>query len=169
MIYKKYPIKKVKLIIENEVGKELAAHNLKFRDLSYIKKLRNKNRKNFNYKKKITWTQHIKWYVGYLKNLDNFFYILKNNDLNYGTMGIKLKSDGWHIYSVIRDDSVVYEKNLMRILVNGVLQNYIVSKDIFCEVVHGNGAVNWYYKLGFYLVNETKNTYHLVLRKVNRI
>jgi homoaconitase/3-isopropylmalate dehydratase large subunit len=84
-------------------------------------------------------------------------------------MGIKLKSDGWHIYSVIRDDSVVYEKNLMRILVNGVLQNYIVSKDIFCEVVHGNGAVNWYYKLGFYLVNETKNTYHLVLRKVNRI
>jgi hypothetical protein len=108
----------------------------------------------------------MKWYVEYLKAPNNFFYILKRDRFNYGTIGIKMKSEGWHIYSVIRDDSMIYEKNLMQILVNGVLQNYIVSGDIFCEVVRGNTAIEWYSKLGFKLTHKTKNSYHLVLRKV---
>ncbi len=166
MIYKRCLGKKVKLIIKNDSGRELVAQNLSFKYLRYIKKLKNKNYKNFTYNKKITWVQHIKWYIGYLKASDNFFYILKSDKSNYGTIGIKMKNDGWHIYSVIRDDSKIYEKNLMQILVNGVLQNYIVSEDIFCEVVRGNSAIKWYSKLGFKLTHETKNSFYLVLRKV---
>ena len=169
MIYKRCLVKKRKLIIKNDSGRELVAQNLSFKYLRYIKKLKNKNRMKFTYNKKITWVRHINWYIEYLKAPKNFFYILKSDKSNYGTIGIKMKNDGWHIYSVIRDDSKIYEKNLMSILVNGVLQNYIVSGDIFCEVVRGNSAMNWYSMLGFELTHETKNSYYLVLRKVGSV
>ena len=169
MIYKKYPIKKVNLIIKNEISAELTAQHLTFRYLSYIKKLKNRNSKNFTYNKKITWTHHMKWYIRYLRESENFFYILKSEEINYGTIGVKKKSDGWHIYSVIRDDANIYKENLMQTLVNGVLQNYIISGNIFCEVIRGNSAIEWYYKLGFELIHETDNSYHLCLSKVGLI
>ena len=154
------------MIIKNKISTELIAQHLTFRYLNYIKKLKNKNRNNFTYKKKVTWLQHIKWYIKYLRDSDNFFYILKSEKINYGTIGIKMKSNGWYIYSVIRDDSKIYKTNLMQTLVNGVLQNYITSGDIFCEVVRENSAINFYYKLGFELTHETNNSCHLVLSKV---
>ena len=54
----------------------------------------------------------------------------------------------------------------MQTLINSVLQNYIISENIFCQVVRENSAREWYYKLGFELTHETNNSCHLVLSKV---
>ena len=89
MIYQKFSSKKVDLIIKNKMNIELIAQHLTFRHLNYIKKLKNKNRNNFTYKKKVTWLQHIKWYIKYLRDSDNFFTFLKVKKLITGQLESK--------------------------------------------------------------------------------
>lgn len=157
--------KRVNIILQSRKSKECVASPLTIFDLKYIKDLKDKNRKKFTYSKRLSWIRHLIWYSHYLKNKNNHFYILKYDGFNYGTIGIRWESDCWHIYSVIRDDSMVYEENLMLEMCKELFLVYGNFGNICCDVLKDNSVLNWYSKMGFELIQESELLYFLVLKK----
>ena len=130
---------------------------LKWRDLRFTKKLKNENRNYFFYKEKLTWKTHLKWYYKYMKTSDNFFFIIEFGKDKYGTIGIRFRDGYWDIYSVSRNKSVTYQKDLM---FNAMLKitSFFDQSHIFrCLVLINNPALFWYKKIGFVVNREFCN------------
>jgi hypothetical protein len=146
-------------------GETLSAKHLSFLDLIYIKKLKNTNKEMFFYDKNLSNFRHLNWYLRYLVNKDNIFWVLMIGKINYGTVGIKKTNIGYELYSVIRDSSKRYYSNAMYLLVGTLISHYSRSENIYCKVKKGNSAIEWYYKLGFKLQSENLLFYNLVLER----
>ena len=161
------PDKLDEIIISNSLNLNIKAVPIRFNDLAYTRDLKNFNRSHFFFSKSISWPRHLAWWLRYKKQLDNYFYIIKIEDTNYGTFAIKLMENRWQIYSVIRDTKTQYRPRAMTEAVLFILNFFINLGEIYASVLISNKALYWYYSIGFEEIEKYQNyvTIRYVLKK----
>jgi len=157
MIELNLPYKMDEIIISNSLNLKIKAVPIRFNDLGYTRDLKNINKSYFFFSKSITWPRHLAWWLQYKRKLNNYFYVIKIGDTNYGTFGIKLIENRWHIYSVIRDAKAQYRPLAMKETVLFILNFFVNFGEIYASVLSSNKALFWYYNMGFEEVEKFQN------------
>jgi hypothetical protein len=161
------PGKLDEIIIGNSLNLKIKAVPIRFKDLAYTRDLKNFNRSYFFFSKTITWPRHLAWWLQYKKELNNYFYVIKIEDINYGTFAIKLMDNRWNIYSVIRDKRTQYRPRAMKETVLFILNFFVNFGEIHASVLISNKALYWYYSIGFEEIEKFQNyiTLRYILKK----
>ena len=167
MVKLNLPDKMNEIVISNSLNLKIKAVPIRFNDLIYTRDLKNINKSYFFFNKSITWRRHLSWWLQYKRQSNNYFYIIKIGETNYGTFAIKFIENRWHVYSVIRDTKAKYRPLAMKETALFILNLFANFGEIYASVLSSNKALHWYYNVGFEEVEKFQNstTIRYILKK----
>ena len=144
----------------------MSIHAITEKDLSNLRQWKNDHREFFFYKEEISSEQQQDWFCEYQKRLDDYMFIVKVDDVEIGCMGIRLFSDAWDIYNVIRANQ--NGKGAMSSALQSMIR-FAESRHSFpitVKVLKNNVAVDWYKKNGFVEISEHPDYFGMVYEEV---
>ncbi|MBP7055345.1 MAG: GNAT family N-acetyltransferase [Candidatus Omnitrophica bacterium] len=152
------------ITIRQSGADELVLRSISGQDCERLRKWKNANKSAFFYDKHITSEDQNKWYLGYLRDPQNYMFILEHSSAPIGCIGFKLVCEGADIYNVIMGDLNYRRKGILSIGLN-MLCSYIKkshTEKIFLKVLDKNTTAHRFYlKNGFIITGKKED--HLVM------
>lgn len=161
-----------KILVTSSDCPNLRLRTIEETDQENLRAWKNVNRTSFFYQEKIEPVQQQKWFTGYLERKDDAMFIVEELPASYkgssepamtencygiGCLAFRLEADGKiDLYNIIRGKEGtgrVFMKDAMWLLLNYIAECY-PGREIKCDVLKDNPAVNWYRKCGFAILQE---------------
>jgi len=154
--------KNIKILCKRQ---ESILKSITFADMENLREWKNKNRGVFFYQKIINIEQQERWFSNYLKDSNNYMFLVEYNSLEIGCMGFRLISDIADIYNVILGSSQYQRKGLMSLALK-MLCSYVFSfhtTAVEVKVLKSNMlGRKFYLKNKFFVIRECEK--HLVMK-----
>jgi ribosomal protein S18 acetylase RimI-like enzyme len=142
----------------------LAKNNL--HDSKFVFNLYNENVKNgfFFNKKKINFSNHHNWYVTYINNKDNFFFIGFINNVKFGY--VRFKKNRFYEVSIAIKKNYLKKKLGSKLLSKSIKISKIKSY-IFAKVKKTNINSYFFFNKNNFEIESDKRSYVILKKKIN--
>ena len=140
--------------------KKIRLTPIKFDDIENLRIWKNSHKDFFFLKKKINKKDQKSWFENiYLKNKNDFMFIIYYKSQTIGTIGCRLINNYWDIYNVMNVNKNYKGKGIMSLALK-LLISFMESKsnkDVTAKVLANNSNLKWYLKNNFNVVKEMGN------------
>lgn len=143
---------------------EIKLTSISIDDIENLRNWKNENKDFFFLDKEITIEKQKKWYENiYLKDENNYIFIITYGFHTIGTIGCRLINDKWDIYNVMNISNSFKGKGIMSIALKLLIDftETIKISEISAKVLVSNLNLNWYLKNRF-VVSEKLDNYYLI-------
>jgi len=132
--------------------KSIILKSIALQDQEILRTWKNKNKEYFFFKEEINQEMQQVWFNGYLRDPNNYMFIIEYNLRSVGCIGFKVTPEGADIYNVILGDDAFAKSGIMSRSMK-IMCSYIIEKGIsriFLKVLQINRiAYEWYLKNSF--------------------
>ena len=140
--------------------KKIRLTPIKIDDLENLRIWKNLYKDFFFLKKEINKKDQKSWFENiYLKNKNDFMFIIYYKSQIIGTIGCRLLDNYWDIYNVMNVNKDYKGKGIMSLALK-LLISFMESKsnkDVTAKVLANNSNLKWYLKNNFKVVKEMGN------------
>ena len=140
--------------------KKIRLTPIKIDDLENLRIWKNLYKDFFFLKKEINKKDQKSWFENiYLKNKNDFMFIIYYKSQTIGTIGCRLLDNYWDIYNVMNVNKDNKGKGIMSLALK-LLISFMESKsnkDVTAKVLVNNSNLKWYLKNNFNVVKEMGN------------
>jgi len=140
--------------------KKIRLTPIKIDDLENLRIWKNLYKDFFFLKKEINKKDQKSWFENiYLKNKNDFMFIIYYKSQTIGTIGCRLLDNYWDIYNVMNVNKDYKGKGIMSLALK-LLISFMESKsnkDVTAKVLANNSNLKWYLKNNFNVVKEMGN------------
>lgn len=140
--------------------KKIRLTPIKIEDIENLRVWKNINKDFFFLKNEINKKNQKSWFENvYLKNKNDFMFIIYYKSQTIGTIGCRLINDNWDIYNVMNVNRDFKGKGIMSIALKLSI-SFMESKskkDVTAKVLVNNSNLKWYLKNNFIVVKEMGN------------
>ena len=140
--------------------KKIRLTPIKFDDIENLRIWKNSHKDFFFLKKEINKKDQKLWFEKiYLKNKNDFMFIIYYKSQIIGTIGCRLLDNYWDIYNVMNVNKDYKGKGIMSLALK-LLISFMESKsnkDVTAKVLVNNSNLKWYFKNNFFVVKEMGN------------
>jgi len=154
--------------LQTDIYKGLTLDLINENDIEKLRQWKNQNNKFFFKKETIEKTQQELWFSNiYLTDNSNYIFIIKFNNIDVGTIGVRKINKIWDIYNVMNISSDLIGKGFMSISLKLVI-DFARSLDdvkIRAKVLSDNTNLKWYIKNGF-KIYKNEDYFNLIEYKI---
>ena len=140
--------------------KKIRLTPIKIDDIENLRIWKNIYKDFFFLKKEINKKDQKSWFENiYLKNKNDFMFIIYYKSQTIGTIGCRLINNYWDIYNVMNVNKDYKGKGIMSLALK-LLISFMESKsnkDVTAKVLANNSNLKWYLKNNFNVVKEMGN------------
>lgn len=143
---------------------EIKLTSISIDDIENLRNWKNENKEFFFLDKEITIEKQKTWYENiYLKDENNYIFIITYRFHKIGTIGCRLINDKWDIYNVMNISNSFKGKGIMSMALKLLIDftETIKISEISAKVLVSNLNLNWYLKNRF-VVSEKLDNYYLI-------
>lgn len=140
--------------------KKIRLTPIKIDDIEHLRIWKNIYKDFFFLKKEINKKDQKSWFENiYLKNKNDFMFIVYYKSQTIGTIGCRLINNYWDIYNVMSVNKDLKGKGIMSLALK-LLISFMEAKsnkDVTAKVLANNSNLKWYLKNNFKVVKEMGN------------
>ena len=147
----------------NSQDPRLEVKSLTIDEIEVIRLWKNKNREFFFFSDEISKDMQLKWFESYQTRKEDYMFVLWLDNHPLGVIGLRVTSETWDIYNVIRGNDALKGSGFMhkalKIIIDFALEQNAMP--ITLKVLKNNPAVAWYLRNGFEVKEELENNLYL--------